>query len=89
MPRRRRRPEQILRANSDPHEYEPRPSDARVLADAEVVLRSGGDLDEWLDDVLENAGGDARRVTLIDTVKTRSGAQGINPRWWLIDACTS
>jgi len=47
------------------------------------VLRSGGDLDEWLDDVLENAGGDARRVPLIDTVKTRSGAQGIDPRWWL------
>ena len=74
--------EQVLTANSDPHEHEPRPSDVRALADAEVVLRSGGDLDDWLDDVLENAGGDARTVTLLDTVKTRSGEQGLDPHWW-------
>ena len=78
----RARVEQILKANSDPHEYEPRPSDARALADAEVVLRSGGDLDEWLDDVLENAGGNARTVTLIDAVRKRSAEQGIDPHWW-------
>jgi len=78
----RARVEQILKANSDPHAYEPRPSDARALADAEVVLRSGGDLDEWLDDVLENAGGNARTVTLIDAVKTRRGEGGIDPHWW-------
>src|SRR5918997_59203 len=45
---------QILRPNSDPHEYEPRPSDVRAVTAADVVLRSGGDLDEWLDGILEN-----------------------------------
>jgi len=59
----------ILRPNSDPHEYEPRPSDAVALAKADVVFRSGGDLDEWLDEVVDSAGGDARQVTLIDSVK--------------------
>ncbi len=33
----------ILDPNTDPHDYEPRPSDARALADADVILRSGGD----------------------------------------------
>ena len=55
---------QILQPNSDPHGYEPRPSDAASVAEADVVLRSGGDLDEWLDDLIENAGGDAPVVEL-------------------------
>jgi len=63
----------LLTPNADPHDYEPRPSDARALAEADVVLQSGGDLDAWLGDVLESAGGDAERVTLIDAVETIEG----------------
>jgi ABC-type Zn uptake system ZnuABC Zn-binding protein ZnuA len=61
---------QILQPNSDPHAYEPRPSDVRSLADADVVFESGGDLDSWLDGVVENAGGDAPRIELIQAVPT-------------------
>jgi ABC-type Zn uptake system ZnuABC Zn-binding protein ZnuA len=68
----------MLRPNSDPHEYEPRPSDAAALAKADVVFRSGGDLDEWLDDVVDSAGGDAKQVTLIDSVQR----EGDDPHWW-------
>ena len=68
----------ILRPNSDPHDYEPRPSDAAAVAQADVVFRSGGDLDGWLDDVLDSAGGDAERVTLIDSVRR----DGDDPHWW-------
>ena len=68
----------ILPPNADPHDYEPRPSDAAALADAEVVFRSGGDLDEWLDEVVDSAGGDARQVTLIDSVERA----GDDPHWW-------
>jgi len=49
----------LLRPNSDPHEYEPRPRDVQRVAEADLVLRSGGEVDVWLADVLENAGGDA------------------------------
>jgi ABC-type Zn uptake system ZnuABC Zn-binding protein ZnuA len=68
----------ILRPNSDPHDYEPRPSDAVAVSQADVVFRSGGDLDGWLDDVLDSAGGDAERVTLIDSVRR----DGEDPHWW-------
>jgi ABC-type Zn uptake system ZnuABC Zn-binding protein ZnuA len=68
----------ILHPNSDPHAYEPRPSDATALATADVVLRSGGDLDGWLDQLIDSAGGDATQVTLIDHVHRI----GDDPHWW-------
>ena len=43
----------ILSANTDPHEYEVRPDDVKALAGADVVLRSGGEVDEWLDGALD------------------------------------
>jgi len=73
---------QILQPNSDPHEYEPRPSDVRAVTAADVVLRSGGDLDEWLDGVLENAGSDADVLTLIDVMTPRREGDGVDPHWW-------
>ncbi len=63
----------MLPVNADPHDYEPRPSDAKSIAEAGLIVRSGGDLDAWLDDVVKNAGGDAEQVDLIDSVKTREG----------------
>ena len=68
----------LLRPNSDPHDYEPRPSDARAIAQAAVVLRSGGELDEWLADLADSAGGDAETTSLMDSVRTR----GEDPHWW-------
>ncbi|HEV2060075.1 MAG TPA: metal ABC transporter substrate-binding protein [Solirubrobacteraceae bacterium] len=64
---------QILAANSDPHDYEPRPSDVEAVSGAAVVLRSGGDLDAWLDGVLRNAASEAQTVTLLDAVRAREG----------------
>ena len=76
--------EGILPPGGDPHAFEPRPSDAAALTDAAVVFRSGGDLDGWLDELLDNAGADADVVSLIDHVRTiRSGAgEEIDPHWW-------
>jgi ABC-type Zn uptake system ZnuABC Zn-binding protein ZnuA len=69
---------QLLRPGTDPHSYEPRPSDAVALAETDVVFRSGGDLDEWLGDLIESAGGDAETVELSDALRTRSD----DPHWW-------
>ena len=46
----------ILSANTDPHAYEVRPDDVKALAKADVVLRSGGETDEWLEGALKSAG---------------------------------
>jgi zinc/manganese transport system substrate-binding protein/manganese/iron transport system substrate-binding protein len=55
----------ILGPDSEPHEYEPKPSDADAVADADLVLQNGGGLDDWLDGLLDTAGGDAERVTVV------------------------
>lgn len=76
----------ILAPNSDPHEYEPRPSDAESLGEAEVVLKSGGDVDLWLDELVESSGSEATVVELIDAVETIPGREGDgdepDPHWW-------
>jgi ABC-type Zn uptake system ZnuABC Zn-binding protein ZnuA len=41
----------LLQPNSDAHGYEPRPSDAQAVATADLVVRSGGEVDEWLDEI--------------------------------------
>jgi ABC-type Zn uptake system ZnuABC Zn-binding protein ZnuA len=69
---------QILQPNADPHEYEPRPSDAEAVANAKLVIRSGGDVDGWLSGVIGQAGGKARVVNRIDSVHRR----GADPHWW-------
>ena len=74
---------QILAPNADPHEYEPRPSDVKSVADAALVVRSGGDVDDWLNDVIDNAGGDAPVLTLSEHVHARRDDAGdVDPHWW-------
>lgn len=72
----------LLSPNADPHEYEPRPSDARAVAAAGVVFRSGGDVDGWLDGLVHEAGGDARVVDLSASVSLRRVGGTVDPHWW-------
>jgi ABC-type Zn uptake system ZnuABC Zn-binding protein ZnuA len=74
--------ETLVGTDADPHDFEPRPSDARDLADADLVIRSGGDLDDWLRSLLESAGGDADELTLIDSVDTVEVGGETDPHWW-------
>lgn len=60
----------LVPAGVDPHDYELRPSDADLLARADLVVRSGGEIDAWVEDVLP---GDAA-VHELDT--------GDEPHWW-------
>jgi zinc/manganese transport system substrate-binding protein len=80
---------QILRPNTDPHEYEPRPRDVEATARAKVVLESGDGLDDWMDKVVSQGGGHARVVVLGSLVPVRlpgeaSGpdASRFDPHWW-------
>jgi zinc/manganese transport system substrate-binding protein len=81
--------DQVLQPNTDPHEYEPRPSDVEAAAGAELIFASGDDLDGWIDQIASDSGSDAAIVDLGARVPERlpgesSGAEAsrYDPHWW-------
>ena len=80
---------QILKPNTDPHEYEPRPEDVEATAGAKVVFENGDNLDRWIGEVVEQSGGDPQVVDLGASVPVKlpgeSGgpeASRYDPHWW-------
>lgn len=80
---------QVLQPNSDPHAYEPRPSDVVATADAKLVFVNGDELDAWMEQVVSDGGSDAEVVDLGAAVPKRlpgasSGAEAarFDPHWW-------
>jgi ABC-type Zn uptake system ZnuABC Zn-binding protein ZnuA len=68
----------LLAPNADPHDHEVTPGDVSALGRAAVVVRSGGEVDHWLEDALQAAGGDARVLDLSRHVTLH----GDDPHWW-------
>jgi ABC-type Zn uptake system ZnuABC Zn-binding protein ZnuA len=68
----------LLAPNADPHEFEIRPDDVKELSDAKLVVRSGGELDDWLEGAIDSSGAKALVVNLADAVKLA----GDDPHWW-------
>jgi zinc transport system substrate-binding protein len=81
----------IIRSNAAPHEAALRPSQARALQAADLVVWVGPGLTPWLGKPLEALAQDAQRLTLLDASETRllpyrgaAGAQaGADPHAWL------
>ncbi len=80
---------QILKPNSDPHDYEPRPKDVSETSGSKLVLLSGDNLDKWMGDVIKESGTDAKAVDVSTGLKvTRPGessgaeASKYDPHWW-------
>ncbi len=75
----------ILKPNVDPHEYEPKPSDAVALSGAQLIVESGVGLDSWMDKLIDEAGGSAPVYVASQGLKIRRGdseePQG-DPHWW-------
>jgi ABC-type Zn uptake system ZnuABC Zn-binding protein ZnuA len=55
----------------DPHTYVPTPADTVAIHDAHVVLANGAGLETDLDEILENAGGDAVHIHVSDGLDFR------------------
>jgi ABC-type Zn uptake system ZnuABC Zn-binding protein ZnuA/ABC-type Mn2+/Zn2+ transport system permease subunit len=81
--------DQVLQPNTDPHEYEPRPSDVEAAAGATLVFANGDELDSWIDQIVSDGGSGAEVVDLGAAVPDRlpgesSGAEAskYDPHWW-------
>jgi ABC-type Zn uptake system ZnuABC Zn-binding protein ZnuA len=75
----------------DPHGFEPTPADIRKIADSQVLIINGAGVEEFLEKLLENAGG--KRVVIEASAGLRSRAPTANeirdpdhqgdPHFWL------
>lgn len=63
----------ILAANVDPHAYQPNASDVTNVADADVVIRNGLELEKFMDKLVANSGTRALVVTVSEGVTPRKG----------------
>ena len=85
----------ISNPNTDPHDYEPTPADARALAAARLVVENGAGYDGWAGRVLD-ASPDSQRIVL-NVGDLASVGDDANPHLWyspsdvnkLVDAAAS
>src|SRR6478736_3037935 len=67
-----------------PEDYEPRPADARAIADAQLLVSNGVGLESFLDRLIRSAGGDdAPRLVLGDGIPAIEVDGEPNPHFWL------
>lgn len=53
----------IIPRGLDPHAFEPNPADVVKIAQTNILIVNGAGMEEWLDEVLENAGGERTVIT--------------------------
>ncbi len=58
----------IVPIGGDPHIYEPTPSDARLVANADLILKNGLTFEGWINSLIENSGTKAAVVTVTEGV---------------------
>jgi ABC-type Zn uptake system ZnuABC Zn-binding protein ZnuA len=74
----------IIPAGVGPEDYEPKPDDARRLADAELIVSNGVGLDDFLDGIIEASGKEnVERLVLGDGIPTVTVDGEENPHFWL------
>ena len=73
----------IIPAGVGPEDYEPKPDDARRLADAGLVVRNGIGLDDFLDRLFDSGSRKIPLLTLGDGIPTIDIDGEPNPHFWL------
>jgi zinc/manganese transport system substrate-binding protein/manganese/iron transport system substrate-binding protein len=74
----------VLKANVDPHDYEPSPADLQQIADADVLVKNGVGLEKWFEGSIKSAGPKGVIVDASTGVKLRkaSGSSAEDPHIW-------
>ncbi len=78
--------ESLLPVGSDPHTYEPVPGDAQKIAEADLILMNGLNLEGWLEKLIQNSGSNAPVVVLttgIVPIGSADHANSYDPHAWM------
>jgi len=80
--------ESLLSPGADPHEYQAVPSDVQKITESKVLIVNGLDYDQFVQPLLENAGGTRLVVTASDGLEARpmqeeTGETATDPHMWM------
>lgn len=76
----------IVPIGGDPHVYEPTPSDARTVAEADLIFRNGLTFEGWLNELIENSGTKAQVITVTDGITPIASdiyQNAVDPHAWM------
>ena len=72
----------IVGPDADGHVYEPSSSDAKAVAEADVIFVNGLGFETWSSTLIENAGGDAKVFVATDGVEPLRVDGEVDPHAW-------
>lgn len=81
--------ETIVPIGSDPHKYKAKPSDARLIQKADLILVNGLTFEGWINEVIENSGTKAKIITITEGITPITSQQYKNssdPHAWMTAA---
>jgi zinc/manganese transport system substrate-binding protein len=70
----------ITNPNTDPHDFEPKPSDARTVADARYVILNGAGYDPWMQRLIDANSSQGRAILNVGELAGKKS--GDNPHLW-------
>jgi ABC-type Zn uptake system ZnuABC Zn-binding protein ZnuA len=87
----RARVDALIPVGMDPHGFQPTPADVRKVAESDLLIANGAGFEEFLGELLENAGGDRPVVEASAGLASRQPKPGepegehaeVDPHFWL------
>ena len=80
----------LIPRGMDPHAFEPTPRDVAIIHESEILIINGAGFEEWLDETLENAGGERQLIEASAGLTAREARPGEletehenDPHFWL------
>ncbi|MEM1321980.1 MAG: zinc ABC transporter substrate-binding protein [Bacteroidota bacterium] len=76
----------IVPIGSDPHLHIPTPQDAKLVADADLILKNGLTFEGWLEELIKNSGTNAAVKTItegIEAIASDEYANSTDPHAWM------
>ena len=74
--------EMLIPTGSDPHTFQPTPQDVIKIADSQLLIANGAGLEEWLQEILDNAGGERLVIEAAEGLSGNLSRPG-DPHFWL------
>jgi len=78
--------ESVVPIGGDPHTYEPTPSDAQLIAGADLIIKNGLTFEGWLSELIENSGtkADIKLITEgVTAIGSQTYANSSDPHAWM------